>query len=69
MTETVGPTYLVIIRKANPNWDEKSGILYCRVEASTKAKAISQVRRQAVDDGHIGFGQGKYWIKAQLENK
>lgn len=58
-------TYRVTIRFQFPAWNERDGIPYT-MTAKSKAKAISYVRRQARDDGHIpAIGKGRVTISAK----
>ena len=61
--------FTVIIRFQFPAYDERNGIHYEGIEASSKAEAIRKVRRQAHDDGHTGYGgKGRVTFKAINEN-
>lgn len=55
--------FTVTVKKQFPAWDEVNGIVYC-VDARNKAEATKDVRRKAVNDGHVGFGQGRYTVSA-----
>jgi len=59
--------YIVTIRFQFPAWDEKKGLHY-EVTASTKAAAITKVRRLSEIDGHTGVsgsGKGRASFKAE----
>lgn len=56
-------TYVVSIFKRFPAHNERNGFRYI-VTATAKRKAIAEGRRQATNDGHVGFGQGRYSISA-----
>jgi hypothetical protein len=59
-----GKVYNVLLTFQYPAWDEKEGILYRDIYASSKSDAVAQARRMASDDGHAVGGGGKYWFKA-----
>jgi hypothetical protein len=58
-------SYTVTIRKPVEAWDEARGITYTHVRATSKREAIESTRRKATNDGHIGYGQGRYTISAE----
>ena len=57
-------TYTITIRMQSPSWDELDGIVYENISARTKSEAITQIRRRATNDGHVGYGRGRYTISA-----
>ena len=59
--------YSVTLRFQFPSWDERDGITYHNVLASTKAMAIKAVRRMAQRDGHTGCGGGSGRVSFKAE--
>ena len=54
-------TYTVTLKFQYPAWDEKNGIIYEDITASSKSDAIRRVRTMAEHDGHYspGINTGK----------
>ena len=56
--------YTVTIRKQFPSWDETDGIVYRGIVGVSKREAVETIRARGYNHGHIGQGQGRYWITA-----
>ena len=57
-------TYTVTLRFQFPAWDEKDGIQFDDICASSKKDAIAIAKSRADRDGHLGGGKGRYSFKA-----
>ena len=63
MTSNTYREFTVTISLQSPSWDERDGIVYT-TSARTKTEARQNVKRMAERDGHIGYGAGRYSMKA-----
>lgn len=48
----IDKTYDVLMTFAAPAWDERDGIMYRDIRASSKREANERARRKAYNDGH-----------------